>query len=111
MRPDQSNIDKSRLHAGQNTQHPTLVNIAGDIGVVSAVDVKLGDVAVVQQRDSGFMLGYINYELFVHGSPDPRVVAVAVESFNFDHLCLSDQFLIQIENMMHNRCRPYGFSG
>ena len=40
----QTDVDEGRLHPRQDPQHPPLVNVPGDVGIVTAVDVKLLEV-------------------------------------------------------------------
>ncbi len=67
-RPLQTDIDKCRLHAGQNPANFALVNIANQTALMGALDKKLLQHAVFNHRDPGFRRRDIDQYFFAHGS-------------------------------------------
>jgi len=61
-------VDKGRLHSREHPGHASLVDVADDSFVLLSLEVKLSDVAVLDQRDPGLSPGRVDHEDAAHKS-------------------------------------------
>jgi len=76
----QADVDKGRLHAGKNTADPALHYVADDTLVSLALDMEFGELAVLNERDTGFPAFRINHNFVAHRSACPAVRPVCLFS-------------------------------
>ena len=62
----QADIDKSRLHPGQNPLYIPFVNIAGNIQIIVPLDEKLHNRAVLEQGHTRLVITNIDDKFFIH---------------------------------------------
>src|SRR3972149_2354551 len=66
----EADVDKGCLHARQDLEHPTLVDVAGQPRVPGVRDHELRQMAVLQDRHAGLHHGRVHDDLTLHGRPD-----------------------------------------
>ena len=82
----EADIDEGRLHAGQDTAHAPLEDVADDALVSLALDVEFCELTLLEQRNPGFPELRVDYDLVLHrtarsavrsGCPNKRARRVA----------------------------------
>ena len=70
----QADVDEGRLHAREHPDHAALVDVADDALVLLTLEIELGDVAVLDERDAGLAAGRVDDEDAAHGgTPCARI--------------------------------------
>lgn len=62
----ESDVDEGRLHAGQDAGDPSLHDVADDAFVPLALDVELGELAVLDQGNPGLPALCVDDDLVLH---------------------------------------------
>ena len=73
----EADVDEGGLHPRQDPRHASLVDVSDDAALLAALDLHLGDAAVLEDGDAGLAVVGGDEELFLHG----RIVLSAAQTF------------------------------